>query len=69
MENVEQQSVLQVEETENLQETNDVIDELKRRDLFKVYVSNVGNFMSQKEVAKLFEEHNIKGIKFALILS
>ena len=63
METTEQQTVVDVNEREETQESNTVIDELKRRDLFKVYVSNVGNFMSQKEVIRLFTEHNVKGVK------
>lgn len=65
MDTAEQQVPVDVTEKE---ETNSVIDELKRRDTFKVYVSNVGNFMSQKEVIRLFTEHNVKGVKYSMEL-
>lgn len=67
MDAVEETTTDQVEETSQVQESNTVIDELKRRDSFKVYVSNLGNFMSQKEVIRLFSDHQIKGIKYSFL--
>ena len=48
------------------QEGNTITDEMKRRDSLKVYVSNVGNYMSQKEVVKILSDHQIQGIKYNL---
>lgn len=36
---------------------------MHNRDQFKLYVSNLNNFMSQKEALKLFRDRNIPGIK------
>lgn len=44
-------------------ELNTIKDEMKRRDSLKVYVSNVGNYMQQREVVKLLSEHHVPGIK------
>ena len=40
-----------------------IVEEMARRDLYKLYVSNLGNFMSQKEATKFFSSHQIEGIK------
>ena len=41
--------------------------EMERRDQYKLYVTNLKNWMSQKEVSKLFTEKTIPGIKFVLV--
>ena len=67
MDNKTEEGVTQ-ETIENQQhETNSITDEMKRRDSLKVYVSNVGNYMSQKEVVKILSDHQIQGIKFILL--
>lgn len=40
---------------------------MERRDQYKLYVTNLKNWMSQKEATKLFTEKAIPGIKWASI--
>lgn len=44
--------------------TETINKEMERRDQYKLYVSNLKTWMSQKEAQKLFKEKNIDGIKF-----
>ena len=67
MDNKTEEGVTQETIENQQQETNSIIDEMKRRDSLKVYVSNVGNYMSQKEVVKILSDHQIQGIKFILL--
>ena len=53
MDNKTEEGVTQETIENQQQETNSITDEMKRRDSLKVYVSNVGNYMSQKEVVKI----------------
>ena len=41
--------------------------EMERRDQYKLYVTNLKNWMSQKEASKLFTEKAIPGIKFVFV--
>ena len=66
MDNKTEEGVTQETIENQQQETNSITDEMKRRDSLKVYVSNVGNYMSQKEVVKILSDHQIQGIKFIL---
>ena len=50
-------------EPANDKETTDIPGVMRARDSFKVYVSNLNNFMSQKEALQLFKDRNISGIK------
>lgn len=36
---------------------------MQKRDLNKVYVSNLGNYMTQKEFASYLSEHHVDGVK------
>ena len=47
----------------NDKETTDISGVMRARDSYKVYVSNLNNFMSQKEALQLFKDRNISGIK------
>ena len=67
MDNKSEEGVIQETIENQQQETNSITDEMKRRDSLKVYVSNVGNYMSQKEVVKILSDHQIQGIKFILL--
>ena len=67
MDNKTEEGVTQETIENQQQETNSITDEMKRRDSLKVYVSNVGNYMSQKEVVKILSDHQIQGIKFILL--
>ena len=66
MDNKTEEGVIQEINENQQQEANSITDEMKRRDSLKVYVSNVGNYMSQKEVVKILSDHQIQGIKFIL---
>lgn len=54
---------------ENTEPKDEVVDEetiskeMERRDQFKLYVSNLKNWMSQKEATQLFKEKSIPGVK------
>lgn len=53
------------EVSEDVPTTTETINkEMERRDQYKLYVSNLKTWMSQKEAQKLFKERNIDGIKF-----
>lgn len=53
------------EVSEDVPTTTETINkEMERRDQYKLYVSNLKTWMSQKEAQKLFKEKNIDGIKF-----
>lgn len=67
MDNKTEEGVIQEINENQQQEANSITDEMKRRDSLKVYVSNVGNYMSQKEVVKILSDHQIQGIKFILL--
>ena len=67
MDNKTEEGVIQEIKENQQQEANRITDEMKRRDSLKVYVSNVGNYMSQKEVVKILSDHQIQGIKFILL--
>ena len=67
MDNKTQEGLIQEINENQQQEANSITDEMKRRDSLKVYVSNVGNYMSQKEVVKILSDHQIQGIKFILL--
>ena len=67
MDNKTEEGVIQEINENQQQEANRITDEMKRRDSLKVYVSNVGNYMSQKEVVKILSDHQIQGIKFILL--
>ena len=67
MDNNTEEGVIQEINENQQQEANSITDEMKRRDSLKVYVSNVGNYMSQKEVVKILSDHQIQGIKFILL--
>ena len=67
MDNKTEEGVIQEINENHQQEANSITDEMKRRDSLKVYVSNVGNYMSQKEVVKILSDHQIQGIKFILL--
>lgn len=68
MDNKTEEGVIQEINENQQQEANSITDEMKRRDSLKVYVSNVGNYMSQKEVVKILSDHQIQGIKFILLV-
>ena len=53
----------ETQELANEKETTDIPEVMRARDSFKLYVSNLNNFMSQKEALKLFKDRNISGIK------
>lgn len=60
--------VIQEERTDstpmqNEGEETSIAAAMHNRDQFKLYVSNLNNFMSQKEALKLFRDRNIPGIK------
>lgn len=59
-ENKEQQ------DSANQKEATDIPEVMRTRDSFKLYVSNLNNFMSQKEALKLFRDRNISGIKYVI---
>ena len=67
MDNKTEEGVIQEINENQQQEANSITDEMKRRDSLKVYVSNVGNYMSQKEVVKILSDHQIQGIKIILL--
>lgn len=67
MDNKTEEGVIQEINENQQQEANSITDAMKRRDSLKVYVSNVGNYMSQKEVVKILSDHQIQGIKFILL--
>lgn len=52
--------------TENIEHKDEAVDEetiskeMERRDQYKLYVSNLKNWMSQKEATQLFKEKNIR---------
>ena len=50
----------------NDKETTDIPEVMRARDSYKVYVSNLNNFMSQKEALQLFKDRNISGIKYVI---
>ena len=53
------------EVSEDVPTTTETINkEMERRDQYKLYVTNLKTWMSQKEAQKLFKERNIDGIKF-----
>lgn len=54
----------ETQELANEKETTDIPEVMRARDSFKLYVSNLNNFMSQKEALKLFKDRNISGIKW-----
>ena len=60
--------------TENMEHKDEVVDEetiskeMERRDQFKLYVSNLKNWMSQKEATQLFKEKNIPGVKLKRVI-
>lgn len=54
---------METHEPANDKETTDIPGVMRARDSFKVYVSNLNNFMSQKEALQLFKDRNISGIK------
>ena len=51
---------------EENKEQQDSANQKEARDSFKLYVSNLNNFMSQKEALKLFRDRNISGIKYVI---
>ena len=71
MDSVNQLPVSQEEHTDLTPAQNEggemnIAAAMHNRDQFKLYVSNLNNFMSQKEALKLFNDHNIPGIKYVL---
>lgn len=50
-------------ETEKAGEERVISEEMQKRDLNKVYVSNLGNYMTQKEFASYLSEHHVDGVK------
>ena len=60
--------------TENIEHKVEAVDEetiskeMERRDQYKLYVSNLKNWMSQKEATQLFKEKNIPGLKLGRVV-
>ena len=44
--------------------TETISKEMERRDQYKLYVTNLKTWMSQKEAQKLFKEKKVDGIKY-----
>lgn len=51
-------------ETEKTGEERAISEEMQKRDMNKVYVSNLGNYMTQKEFASYLSEHHVEGVKW-----
>lgn len=56
----------EIQDSTNQKKTTDIPEVMRTRDCFKLYVSNLNNFMSQKEALKLFRDRNISGIKYVI---
>ena len=56
----------EIQDSTNQKKTTDIPEVMRTRDSFKLYVSNLNNFMSQKEALKLFRDRNISGIKYVI---
>ena len=46
------------------EEAKTIADVMQKRDLSKVYVSNLSNYMTQKELAAFLNEHHVEGVKW-----
>ena len=46
--------------------TETISKEMERRDQYKLYVTNLKTWMTQKEAQKLFQEKKVDGIKYEM---
>ena len=67
-------NVIGIGRTENIEHKDEAVDEetiskeMERRDQYKLYVSNLKNWMSQKEATQLFKEKSIPGLKLRRVV-
>ena len=52
------------QENDQKEEAKIIAEEMQKRDLSKVYVSNLSNYMTQKELAAFLNEHHVEGVKW-----
>ena len=52
------------QENDQKEEAKIIAEEMQKRDLSKVYVSNLSNYMTQKELAVFLNEHHVEGVKW-----
>ena len=55
---------MNAQENDQKEEAKIIAEEMQKRDLSKVYVSNLSNYMTQKELAAFLNEHHVEGVKW-----
>ena len=55
---------MNTQENDQEEEAKTIADVMQKRDLSKVYVSNLSNYMTQKELAAFLNEHHVEGVKW-----
>lgn len=55
---------MNTQENDQEEEAKTIAEVMQKRDLSKVYVSNLSNYMTQKELAAFLNEHHVEGVKW-----